>query len=132
MVWSHKSPSSYLDGINHVTYRGFDCLEITVDDRYLITIQLTYRFSLDKPPTSVKTYFQLVRFRNNNQYVIAQSHFMVPSRSSRSKSNIVPHTMTLSASLLRADVLCVTARNPALIYVSMLDNFFGVVSIGNV
>ena len=129
LSWSHQGSVAYLDGMNHVTHGEYDCLEVTLDDRYLITIQITFRFTLTKPPIAVNSYFTLTRFRNHEAYLIAKSQYMVPKRSHRSGKSLVPRTIVLSEPLRRNDLLCVAVSHPELIYASSIDNFFGTIAI---
>ena len=115
---------------HHLRNFTFDCLEITRKGRYLITIQLTYRYTDNEPSRIIKSYFTLTRFRRNEAYVIAKYDHLVPAPGKR-RSNIVsqPVTMVRSDPLRYGDRVCVTVSHPGLIYASKIDNFFGIVAL---
>ena len=134
LVWTHKGTDDYLDGVNHVTqYHGnhqYDCLEATQDGHYLISMQLTYYYSARSPSSSVRSYFTLTRFRNNEPYVIAKSDHVVPPKAQRVATvTKQPVTVVRSDPLRKGDRLCVMMPNPKLIYASKIDNFFGMVAL---
>ena len=134
LIWSHVNSDSFLEGINHVTHRhgghDFDCLEVTRDDRYLISIQLTYRYTITLPSEAIRSYFTLTKFSGDDVVVVAKSDFSIPEP--RNRNNITvkqPIIMLRSDRLSSGDRLCVTVAHPELIYASQLDNFFGVFSL---
>ena len=134
LAWSHVNSDSFLDDINHVThYHGnhtYDCLELTRDDRYIMSIQLTYRYTATTPSEAVRSYFTLTKFGGGNVVVVAKSDFTIPDP--RKRNNITvkqPITMVRSDQLISGDRLCVTVAHPELIYASQIDNFFGVFSL---
>lgn len=106
----------------------FDCLEVSMDGRYLIAIQLTFRYTALNPSTAVKSYFTLTKFKNNMAFVVAKNNYMVPTPNKRIGSTVKqPVTMVRSDPLKKGDHICVTVSHPGLIYASKLDNFFGVI-----
>ena len=118
--------------IHHSAERNqsYDCLEITRNDRYLISIQITFRYWPDRPSKAVETYFTLTRFRNNEKLLVAKSSFMVPAPSQRRrKLEKQPRSLVRSDLLQKGDRLCVTVSRPDLVYASTIDNFFGIVSL---
>lgn len=79
LAWSHVNSDSFLDDINH--YHGnhtYDCLELTRDDRYIMSIQLTYRYTATTPSEAVRSYFTLTKFGGGNVVVVAKSDFTIP------------------------------------------------------
>ena len=134
LAWSHVNSDSYLDGINHVThYHGdhaFDCLEVTRDNHYLISIQLTYRYTAAEPPEVVTSYFTLTKFSENNVVVVGKSDFTIPEPRKRNKITVKqPVILVRTDQLISGDRLCVTVAHSELIYASQIDNFFGVFSL---
>ena len=134
LIWSHVSSDSFLDGINHVTHHHgdneFDCLEVTKNNRYLVSIQLTYRYTATDPSEAVRSYFTLTKFSQGNVVLVAKSDFGVPEPKNRYDVTVrQPIIMLRSARLNNGDRLCVTVAHPELIYASQIDNFFGVYSL---
>ena len=134
LAWSHRGSDDYTEGIKHVTHlhgsHSFDCLEISTAGRYLVTIQLTYRFTNINPPTAVKSYVTLTKFRDNMAHLVAKSDMLVPSPRRRSgTATSQPVTIVRSDPLRVGDQICVTASHPDLIYASKIDNFFGIIRL---
>ena len=108
----------------------FDCLEVTRDDRYLISIQLTYRYTATVPSEAIRSYITLTKFSGDDVVVVAKSDFSVPEPRNRNNVTVKqPLIMLRSDRLNSGDRLCVTVAHPELIYASKLDNFFGVFSL---
>ena len=78
----------------------------------------------------VKSYFTLTIFRNNNPFVVAKSHHVIPPREKRMKTvTKQPVTMVRSNALRQGDRLCVLMSNIELIYASKIDNFFSMIAL---
>ena len=134
LMWSHQSSDDYLDGIQHVTHyygnHSFDCLEIPSSGRYLVAIQVTYRFTISYPSTAVRTYFTLTRFRRDAAHLVAKSEYPVQAPRLRSSATVRKSvTMVRSIVLNIGDRISVTVSHPALIYASKIDNFFGIIQL---
>ena len=132
LVWSHHGSTDYLDGIKHVTHNfegdTFDCLEIAIEGRYLITLQLTIRYTVTEPRTGLTGYVTLTNFRNNSVFIFAKTSFTIPETGKGEVATMKqPVTMIRSALIQTGDILCVAMSNPELIYISNIDNFFGLV-----
>ena len=110
--------------------QSLDCLEVTQSGRYLTTVQLTYIYTQNEPAKEVLTYFTLTRFRNNEPYQFAKSSHVIPAKDQRSGSAVkYPATMVRSDPFKSGDRICVTVSRADLLYVSKIDNFFGIVAL---
>ena len=106
----------------------FDCLETVNEGRYLITLQLSIRYTVTEPPTGLTGYVTLTNFKNGVVFIIAKTSFTISEPGQREKSTVnQPVTIVRSASMQTGDRLCVTMSNPEIIYISNIDNFFGLV-----
>ena len=109
---------------HHFEGHTFDCLETVTDGRYLVTLQLTVRYTVTEPSAALTGYITLTIFGTDLVSIVAKTSFNIPGPEKRKASTVKqPVAMVRSVSMHTGDKLCVTVSNPELIYVSNIDNF---------